>query len=195
MGRPIFTAAKSKTKKNNWFSLSRHEHSPTSRGVATNFRLGGGVNSGESTPPTPRFRFLLGFRPLYYGTIEMSKSFRKNTPKVFIKTVISGGYPPGISNRGDTFPASPPHPVATPMPTSGKPFKTFQLAVPMSAPVRCLAGEFGDQGGDKSTVWSSYNWFYVGTQYLALIQSHTEVIEDSWWRNTKQESFDKWHNP
>ena len=46
------------------------------RGVATNFRLegtdfdwGGGTNSGETKPPPPKLRFLLGFRPLYLGNI------------------------------------------------------------------------------------------------------------------------------
>ena len=29
--------------------------------------LTGGTDSGESKPPIPKFRFLLGFGPLYFG--------------------------------------------------------------------------------------------------------------------------------
>ena len=58
---------------------------PTGRGVATNYRLGGrlptvrrgGADSNESKPPTPKFRYLLGFRPLYFGNIGKSKNLDK----------------------------------------------------------------------------------------------------------------------
>ena len=56
-----------------------------SQGVVTNFRLEGtepdwgGTDSGESKPPTPKFRFLLGFWPLYFGNIGKSKIFSKNS--------------------------------------------------------------------------------------------------------------------
>ena len=92
------------------------------RGVVTNFQLGRGGGriltgetvSGESKPPTPKFRFLLGFRPLYFGNIENSKSF-SNYSENFLKkkTGFLGGGIPRISNRGATSSASPP--VATPM--------------------------------------------------------------------------------
>ena len=37
----------------------------------------GGTDSGETKPPTPKFRFLLGFRPLYLGNIGKSENFDK----------------------------------------------------------------------------------------------------------------------
>ena len=51
-------------------------------GVATNFRLRGriltgGTVSGESKPPNPEVRFLLGFRPPYFGNMGKSKNFSK----------------------------------------------------------------------------------------------------------------------
>ena len=49
----------------------RHEFSTGGGGRI----LTGETVSGESKPPTPKFRFLLGFRPLYFGNIENSKSF------------------------------------------------------------------------------------------------------------------------
>ena len=33
----------------------------------------GGTYSGEPKPSSPKFRFLLGFRPLYFGNIGKSK--------------------------------------------------------------------------------------------------------------------------
>ena len=53
------------------------------RGVATNFRLGGrnltgGTDSGESKPPTPKFRFVLGSRPHYFRNIGKLKNFSEN---------------------------------------------------------------------------------------------------------------------
>ena len=81
----------------------RHQFS-TGGGGRTEPDWGGGTDSGESKTPTPKFRFLLGFRPLYFGNIGKSKNFSK--------TVISGGYP--SRNRGDTSTASPP--VAPSMP-------------------------------------------------------------------------------
>ena len=85
------------------------------RGVATNFRLGGriltgGTVSGELKPATRKFRFLLGFRPLYLGNIEKFKSYKKYSEN-FFKSRDFWGTSPGISNRGDTFPASPPPPL------------------------------------------------------------------------------------
>ena len=58
------------------------------KGVATKFRLGrriptGGTDSGESKPPTPKFRFFLGFRPLYFGNVGKSGNFDKY-PENFI---------------------------------------------------------------------------------------------------------------
>ena len=52
------------------------------RGVATNFRLGGQIptgrtDPGESKPPTPKFRFFLAFRPLYFENKEKSENFDK----------------------------------------------------------------------------------------------------------------------
>ena len=40
---------------------------------------GGGADSGESKPPTPKFRFLFGFRPLYFENIGKCKSLSKNS--------------------------------------------------------------------------------------------------------------------
>ena len=52
--------------------------------AATNFRLGGGggilaggTDSGELKPSTPKFRWLLGFRPLYLENIGKSKNFSR----------------------------------------------------------------------------------------------------------------------
>ena len=53
------------------------------RGIATKFRLGGGggadftgrTGSGESKLSTPKFRFLLGFRQLYFRNIGNSKKW------------------------------------------------------------------------------------------------------------------------
>ena len=39
--------------------------------------LTGGTNSGDSKPPTPTFRFLFGFHPLYFGNIGKSKKCKK----------------------------------------------------------------------------------------------------------------------
>ena len=75
----------------------RHEFSTGGR------ILTGGTVSGESKPPTPKFRFLLGFRPLYYGNIEKSKSFG-NYSENFL---YFWGSSSGILNWGVTSPASP----------------------------------------------------------------------------------------
>ena len=54
------------------------------RVVATNLRLGGGqiptggAGSGESKTPTPKFRFVLGFRSFYLENIGKSENFDKN---------------------------------------------------------------------------------------------------------------------
>ena len=37
--------------------------------------LTGGTDSGSSNPPTPKFRFLLGFRSLCFENLEKSKNF------------------------------------------------------------------------------------------------------------------------
>ena len=64
---------------------------PICRGVATKFRLEGGriatggTVSGESKPPTPKFRFLLGFRPLYFEILENLKILA-NIQKIFFKS-------------------------------------------------------------------------------------------------------------
>ena len=39
--------------------------------------LPGGTDSGPPNPPTPKFRFLLGFRSLYFENLEKSKVFGK----------------------------------------------------------------------------------------------------------------------
>ena len=39
------------------------------------FEWGGGADSGESKPPTPKFWFLLRFCPLWFGNIDKSKDF------------------------------------------------------------------------------------------------------------------------
>ena len=59
------------------------------RGVTTNFwwggrNLTGGTDSGGSKPPTPKFRFLLGFCPLFLEILENpknSKNFKKKSLK------------------------------------------------------------------------------------------------------------------
>ena len=84
-----------------WCQGRRHEFST------------GGTDSGESKPPTPKFRFLLGFRPLYFENIGKSENFEKHAQFFLQKLRILGGHPPRLSNRGDTSPPSPP--VATPM--------------------------------------------------------------------------------
>ena len=77
-----------------------------SRGVATNFWLGG-TDSGESKPPTPKFRFILGFCPLYFVNIGKSKSFSKYS-KIFFKNCHFWGTSPEFWNGGgNMFPASP----------------------------------------------------------------------------------------
>ena len=67
----------------------------------------GGTDSGPSNPPTPKFRFLLGFRSLYFENIEKSKIlclFFKKT----VKIVILGGRPPSTFWLGWRVPPSPP---------------------------------------------------------------------------------------
>ena len=69
------------------------------RSFATKVRLGGGgsplggggTDSGESRPPSPKFRFLLGFRPLYFKHIGNSENFRKYLRKKSLKITISEG--------------------------------------------------------------------------------------------------------
>ena len=92
------------------------------RGVATNFRLGrtnpdwggGGTDSGESKLPIPKFRFHLGFRPLYFGNIRKCKSFSKYSENLLNKQRFLLGIPPEFRTGGRTRPPHPPS-VATPM--------------------------------------------------------------------------------
>ena len=87
-------------------------HIEVTRGVATNFRLGGGqiqtegTDSGESKPPPPNSDFSFDFAQLILEILENSKVLA-SIPKVFFKTAISGGYPPEVSNRGTRSPHSP----------------------------------------------------------------------------------------
>ena len=37
--------------------------------------LTGGTDSGASNPPTPNFRFLIGFRSLYFENLEKFENF------------------------------------------------------------------------------------------------------------------------
>ena len=58
-----------------------------------------GMDSGESKPPTPKFLFLLGFCPLYFGNIGKYKSFSKYY-KIFFKNHNFWGTFPRILNWG-----------------------------------------------------------------------------------------------
>ena len=78
-----------------------------SRSAATKFWLGGGADSGPSSPPTPKFWFLLGFRPLYFENLEKSKNFGKLFKQISVKIAISGGTSPSEFWTGGTRPPVP----------------------------------------------------------------------------------------
>ena len=64
----------------------------------------------------PKFRFLVGFRPLYLGNIEKSKSFGICSVFSFKNRDFWGDLPPEFwTGGGGHVPAIPPPPVATPM--------------------------------------------------------------------------------
>ena len=54
--------------------------SPRSFDWVDEFKLGGD-GSGYSKPPTPKFRFLVGFRSLHFGNIEKSKDSKHSEKK------------------------------------------------------------------------------------------------------------------
>ena len=58
--------------------LNRHQLQGRRREVSTGGGADsdwGGTDSGELKLPTPKFLFLLGFRPVYFGNTEKSKDF------------------------------------------------------------------------------------------------------------------------
>ena len=69
------------------------------------------TDSGESRPPTPKFQFLFGFRPLCFGNIGKSEIFGKYSGNCLLKFAISLGTIPRILNReggGTRHPIPPP---------------------------------------------------------------------------------------
>ena len=88
---------------------------PWSRASPRSFEVstgGGGADLGESKPTTPKFRFLLGFRPLYFGNIGKSKKNGVNIQELFSKNRDFWGDIPRNFEPGE---ASPIPLVATPM--------------------------------------------------------------------------------
>ena len=73
-----------------------------------------GMDSGESKLSDPKFRFLLGFRPLYFGNLRKSKNFGKNSENFPYKPRFVGTSLPEF-RTGETRPRIPP--VAPPMGT------------------------------------------------------------------------------
>ena len=71
-------------------------------GTESDLEGGGGADSGESKPPNPKFRFLLGFRPHYFGHIGRAKCFGKYS-KQSLKSRFLGDIP-RILNRGRSPP-------------------------------------------------------------------------------------------
>ena len=61
---------------------------------------GGGTNSGESKPPTSKFRFLLGFRPPCFGDVGKSENFNKYPEKFISKSRYLGDIPPNFEAGG-----------------------------------------------------------------------------------------------
>ena len=99
--------------------------SPRSFDRGNGSRLGRGmdsVNTGESKPPTPKIRFLFGFRPLYFGNIGKSEILA-NVLKIFLKNHDFWGISFRLANRGrgggrgGMPPPPPPPPMATTMGT------------------------------------------------------------------------------
>ena len=101
-----------------WVSLHIYSGMIRSRGVATNFRLGGqiptgGTDSGESKLPTPKFNFCSDFSHFILKTLENLK-FLTNMHAICLKNRdFCGDITPEFRTGGDTSPAS--QPVATPM--------------------------------------------------------------------------------
>ena len=69
--------------------------------------LAGGTDSGPSNPHTPKFRFLIGFRSLYFENLEKFENFGEFKKK-YVKFVISGGSSPFHFLTGGTRPPRPP---------------------------------------------------------------------------------------
>ena len=98
-------------KKSCSYCQSRGRHS-TAQGRCHKFLTGGtdpdwgGTDLGESKPPSPKFQFLLGFRPLCFENIRKSKSFRKNFKKIFKNCYLWGGISQNFEPGGH-LPASP----------------------------------------------------------------------------------------
>ena len=72
----------------------------------------GRTDSGESKSSNPKFRFLLEFRPLYFGNIGKPKKFGKYSEN-FLENRDFGGTSPKILNQGNVSPPPSVHPVAT----------------------------------------------------------------------------------
>ena len=66
-----------------------------------------GTDSGESKPPTPKFRFLLGFRTLYLGNVENLKILA-SIQKFSLKYCDFWGFVSQNFEPGGRVPPSPP---------------------------------------------------------------------------------------
>ena len=54
---------------------------------------GGGTDSGPSNPPTPKFRYFLGFRSLYFENLEKFKLLVSSFKKIFKQSRFLGVVP------------------------------------------------------------------------------------------------------
>ena len=70
--------------------------------------IGGGEGLWPSNPPTPKFRFLLGIRLLYFENLEKFKVLVSSLKKNFKKSRFLGGTSPFYFLTGGTRPPVPP---------------------------------------------------------------------------------------